>query len=302
LSKFSINVKINKMESDNKLKNKNVETFAGDMVKAIESDRGGLIKKIIQEEEKKEAQKKNLSPKSAQNKTFLIVGFLLLIITFLILIFLFVFNKNVGTALIPLQHTSVIFTDQTIFKEIDSLSKDKIANVVLNEKNNTKTKIGGIESIYLTENKKVIDFSRFILLIKGSLNSDQLRLFYDNFLLGIFKSGLNSSSPDAGDLFILLKVKSFTDIFPIMQVWENKMLYDFYEFFEIKISPETNYLFTKDWEEDIVSNKNARILRDNTGKIILMYVYADDNSIIVTDSENAINEVVLRLNSSKIKK
>ena len=30
---------------DNKLKNKNVETYTADMVKAIESDKGGLIKK-----------------------------------------------------------------------------------------------------------------------------------------------------------------------------------------------------------------------------------------------------------------
>jgi hypothetical protein len=127
-------------------------------------------------------------------------------------------------------------------------------------------------------------------------------LINNNFLLGAFKTGLSSVSPNIGDPFILLKVTSFPDVFPLMRIWENKMLYDFYEFFGVKITPTTNYLFTKNWEDGIVSNKNARILRDNDGKIILMYVFINDSSIIITNSELATREVILRINSSQIKK
>lgn len=298
------------MESDNKLKNKNVETFAEDMVKAIENDRGGLIKKIIHEEEEHEAQKKNLSPESAKNKTFLLISFLLLFLTFFIIIFLAFFNKKINTVSVVPLYTSLIFTDQTDFDAIDGFTKDKIIQTIFNRSNNTKVKIGGVNGIYLTENKTVVSFKEFISLIKGSLVLDDANLINNNFLIGVFKSGVSpaspslggSVSPNIGDLFILLKVKSFTDIFPVMQVWENKMLYDFHGFFGIDITPENNYLFTKDWEEGIVGNKNARILKDNNGKIILMYVYADDNSIVITNSESAVNEVILRLNSSKVKK
>ena len=87
-----------------------------------------------------------------------------------------------------------------------------------------------------------------------------------------------------------------------MQNWESKMLYDLHGFFGVKLSPETNYLFTKSFEDGIVANKNARILRDNNGQIVLMYVFADDNSIVITNSENAVSEIILRLNSSQIKK
>ena len=200
------------------------------------------------------------------------------------------------------QATSIIFTDQTDFTPIDGLTKEKIAETISNEANNTKIKVGGIDGIYLTENKKVIGFNRFNTLLKSNLTANQLALISDNFLLGAFKSGLSSISPNVGDLFMLLKVRSFSDIFPVMQSWESKMLYDLHGFFGVALSSETNYLFTKSFEDGIVANKNARILRDNNGQIVLMYIFADDNSIIITKSENAVSELILRLNSSQIKK
>lgn len=287
---------------ENKLKNKNVETYTADMVKAIEGDKGGLIKKIIHEEEEHEAEKINLSPSSKKNRLFMFISITLIILAFVVLVFFAFFNEKINVISVVPQTTSIIFTDQTDFIPIDGLTKEKIGETISNQTNNTKVKIGGVEGIYLTENKKVIGFKRFITLLKSNLTADQLNLISENFLLGTFKNGLSSVSPNIGDLFMLLKVRSFSDIFPVMQSWESKMLYDLHGFFGVKLSSETNYLFTKSFEDDIVANKNARILKDNNGQIVLMYVFADDNSIIITKSKNAISELILRLNSSQIKK
>jgi hypothetical protein len=290
------------MENDNKLKIKNVETYTRDMVKTIESDQGGLIKKIIHEEEEHEAEKKNLSPGSRKNRLFMFISIILIFLALVVLIFLAFFNNKINVVPITPQFTSIIFADQTDFTPVDGLTKDKIIETVSNQINNTKVKVGGIEGIYLTENQKVVGFKRFNVLLSSNLNLDKINFFGDNFLLGAFKSGLSSISPNIGDPFILLKVSSFADIFPVMQTWENKILYDLGGFFNVKISSDTNYLFTKNFEDGIVANKNARILIDSNGKIVLMYVFADDNSIIISNSENAVNEIILRLNSSKIKK
>lgn len=290
------------MEKDNKLKNKNVKTYANDMVSAIESDKGGLIKKIIHEEEKHEAEKRNLSPKSKKNRLFMLVSMLLIFLALAVLFFLAFFNQNSGIVSVTPQFNSIIFTDQTDFKAIDGFTKEQITETILNQINNTKIKIGGIEGLYLTENKKIVGFKKFITLIKSNLVLNQTGLFSDNFLLGALSTGLKSTTPNAGDFFILLKVRSFTDVFPIMQTWENKMLYDLSSFFGISISPSTNYLFTKNWEDGVVSNKNARILKDKDGKIVLMYVFIDDSSLLITNSELATREVVLRLTSSQIKR
>ena len=281
---------------DNKLKNKNVETYTADMVKAIESDKGGLIKKIIHEEEEHEALKKELSPDSKKNRAFMFISIILIILALAALVFLIFLNQKINTVPIMPQFSSIIFADQTNFLPVDGLTKEKIAETISNQANNTKVKTGGMEGIYLTENQKVIGFKQFATFMKSNLTTDQLSLISDNFLLGVL------NEKNTKDLFMFLKVKSFSDIFPVMQNWESKMLYDLHGFFGVKLSPDTNYLFTKSFEDGIVANKNARILRDNNGQIVLMYVFADDNSIFITNSENAVSEIILRLNSSQIKK
>ncbi len=282
------------MEND-KLKSKKIETYTEDMVKALGNDKGGLIRKIIHEEEEHEMLKVNLSPKSRKNRLFMFISITLIILGLGLLIFLAFFNEKINTVPVTPQFTSIIFTDQTDFMAIDGFTKDQITKTVLNQISNTKVKGGGINGIYLTENKKIVGFKRFVSLIKGSLTLDQVGFVSDNFLLGTLNDGTK-------DFFMLFKANSFADIFPVMNNWENKMLYDLYEFLGVNISPEINYLFTKNFEDGIVANKNARILRNNDGKIILMYVFIDDSHVIVTNSELATLEVVLRLVSSQIKK
>jgi len=290
------------MEEENKLKSKVIKTYTDEMVKALGSDKGGLIKKIIHEEEEFEEEKKNLSPSSQKNKWFMIIGAILIFLALSVVVFFVFFDERINVLSVTTPVSPVIFLDQTSFKAIDDLNKEKIAQIVLDKVNNTKVKIGGVEGIYLTEDDKVVGLERFNKLIKGNLTSEQIELIDDSFLFGIFKSGTSSISPNAGDLFILLKVKSFTDIFSEMKNWEKKMLTDLYQFFGVDLSAETNYLFTKDFEDGIISNKNARILKDNEGKTVLMYVFTNDDSIIITDSEATVNEIILRLNSSQIKK
>ena len=117
----------------------------------------------------------------------------------------------------------------------------------------------------------------------------------------IVNGGTDTARVSGEGFFILLKVRETADIFGALRAWEDKILFNLSGFFGINLSSETNYLFTKDFEDGIVNNKNARILYDKDGKIILMYIFADDNSVIITNTENAAREIMLRLTSSKKK-
>ena len=63
-----------------------VETYAADMTKTIEKGEGGMIRKIIEEQEEHEAVKKNISPESRRNKFFMLIGVALIISAFFLLI------------------------------------------------------------------------------------------------------------------------------------------------------------------------------------------------------------------------
>jgi len=287
---------------ENQVKNKNVKTYAEDVARAIESGQGGVIKEIIQSQEQQEAINENLSPESKKNKLFMFISVILIFLSCIVLIVYVVFKEKISTISVKPQFTPIIFTDQNVFLEIGGFTKDKITQTVLNEVNNTKVKIGGVEGIYLTENKSVVMFRKLISLIKGNLSLDKVTFLDDNFLLGIFNSGLKSSSPTSGDFFILLKMRSISDIFDGMRSWENKMFNDLHGFFGIDINADTNYLLTKDFEDEIVENKNARILKDKDGKTVFMYIFADETSLIITNTSIATHEIILRLAGSQIKK
>jgi len=289
------------MEKNEKMENKIVQTYAEDVAKVIENDTGGLIKKIIHGEEEHEAEKKNLSPESKKNKFFMFISILILFLALATLSF-FLFRKDINTVEVEKQFVPIIFSDQSTYLEVFGLNKDEIAQIVLNEVNTTKVNIGGVEGIYLTENKRVVGLRRFISLIKGNFVPGDNTLFInDNFLMGAVLVGLKSTSPTAGDFFMLLKVRSTADIFDALRAWEGKMLSDLRGFLGINLSSDTKYLFTKDFEDGIVENKNARLLYDKDGKLVVMYIFADDNSVIITNTPNVAHEIMLRLAGSQKK-
>ena len=291
-----------KQSTINEDNNKFVKTYAEDMARVLENDKEGLVKKIIHGEEEHEQEKKNLSPESKKNKLFMLIGFILIFLALLVLSYFLLKKGNTNSVVVEKQFVPIIFNDKSTFIEVSTFNRKEVIQIILSQINNNKTKIGGIEGIYLTENKEIVGLRRFISIIKSNFVPDENKLLVDdNFLMGSMLTGLKSSSPTAGDFFILLKTRSISDIFISMRAWEEKMFTDLHKFMDINLSAETNYLFTKDFEDGIVKNKNARILRDKDGGIVLMYVFADENSVIITGSEPVTNEIILRLASSEKK-
>lgn len=285
------------MEPENKKNIPNIQTYTNDMVKVIEDGGGGLIKKMIREQETAEEEKKNMSPESKKNKVFMILGITLIFFALLTMVFLF-FKLQApipGTANIQVQFAPIIFTEKTTVAEVGGLAKEAIGQTVQSQINGAELKKGGVQGIYLTENKKVMGFHRFLTSIKAGLSEKGAALINDNFLLGAVHR-------DAKNSFILLQAQSFADVFGEMRSWEKKMFFDLYGFFDFELSPGTSPLLTKDFEDGIVENKNARILYDEIGQVALMYIFADEHSIVIARDTEAAREVMLRLSTSQIKK
>ena len=304
------------MENNTQKQGNITHTYAEDMAHVLENEKGGLIKKIIQGEERHEIEKSNLSPESKKNRFFMLLGALLILASVGTLSF-FLLKREIPSVPAPKQFTPLIFTDKSFLLEIGGLKKDDISKKVLNEINTSTIKTGGVEGIYLTFNKSPVGLRKFIEVTEATFvpNSD-VNLLDDNFLIGFMDNASLlppvvddsvvassiSTTLSGRDFFILLKMRSIPDIFDALRTWENKMFTDLHGFLGIDITPETKYLLTKNFEDGVVENKNARVIYDKENKIVLMYIFVDDNSIIVTNSELATREIILRLASSKVKK
>ena len=276
-----------------------VQTFAGDMAEVIESDKAGLVKKIIHGEEQNEAEKINLSPQSKKNRIFLFISILLIMASCATLAY-FASQKGPAAVAVAPQFVPLVFTEKSDYIEVGTFSTPELTQAVLNEVNTTTVPEDGVEGIYLTVNKQIVGLRQFITLINGNFSPDPNPLLVsDNFLMGVVNNAMVATPTQGNGFFILLKVRSNQDIFDSMHAWEPKMFSDLHGFLGITIDSANQYLLTKDFADGVIENKNARILSDNAGNIVLMYVYADDNSVVIASTESAADEIMLRLSGSQ---
>ncbi len=59
-------------------------------------------------------------------------------------------------------------------------------------------------------------------------------------------------------------------------------------------------LFQKSFGDALIDNLDARVLKDDAGNIVLMYVFPTDNMILITDNIDTVTEVTNRLRARKI--
>ena len=274
-----------------------VRTYAEDMASAVDNIHGEEIKKLIERDEEFNKEEENLSPESKKNKFLMILSGVLVLAAIIIIYLVIQLNKKINTVIpVPIeQSSSIIFTDQNKSIAIDGLTKDEIIKTINLEVSTADLKNGGLEAIYLTENNQTVGFNKFLQLLGITVPEEISGYTDDNFLIGVHNGETKS-------FFMLLKVRSFVDIFPGFKIWENKMFLDLHSLFGSDINIDTKDLLTKDFVDSIVGNKNARTLYDKNNKVVLEYVYADETSVVVISNDETANEIMKRLSTGTVKK
>lgn len=283
------------MQPDNKPKKVVVETYANDMADVLQDNSEGLVRKIIDEEERKQEEKRD--PIARKNNLLAITSLALFAIGLALFAFIFQ-SRGPRTVEIGQEINPIIFTDRTSLIKIDGLKKSEIITSILNESQSGQVKLGGLAGVYLFEKERGIGLRRFLNILESSLAlPENPVLVSDSFMLGRVKI-----DPEVGSgMFLLMQSRAQVDIFESVRNWERKMLYDLAALFEIDIMGDNAKLLAKNFEDSIVENKNARILYDNDKNPILLYVFADNNNVIFAESREAAKEAMLRLQSKKTK-
>ena len=271
------------------------------MAKVIKDDHQGLVKKIIQEEKARADEKKNLSPESKKNRIFMQMSATLFILGLGILFFLF-WNRGADTVEPVPEFVPLIFTDQSSFLEVAGLKRGEILQIIFNQTTASTVKPGGLEGIYLAFNKKVVGLRQFVFLLQANfLPPENPVIVSDQFLMGWVNLAGRAEGATGIGFFILLKTRSASDIFESLRAWEEKMFQDLHELFGRGAAGENDYLLTKSFEDGLVENKNARQLLNDAGDPVLLYVFADNNSVVIADASATAREVMLRLTAKQTK-
>lgn len=278
-----------------------VETYATDLAEAIK-DRGGItLKSILEEEERKEKEREMESPESKVNRIFLFSGIGLIVCATVLLGTIIFFRKDFSvTDVKPANIQSFIFSDQNKYIDISNNNKREVVSAIKKEVSSAQIKEGGIESIFLIERSSPDSSTSIVTLpiLLSYLKSDLTTKLPDKFMLGIF------SSQAKNNLFMLIEFPTFEESVKIMRSWEIKMLGEAGPLFEKsnEITSVSSGISAVSFEDYTFKNKNARVLKDKNGNILLMYIFAGKNSVIITGDSGSAEEALNRLYYKTVKR
>ena len=274
-----------------------VRSLETDMAGEIREHQGAVVQIAIAENEKKEKLKEITSIKSKSNIFFLTTGVLFFAVT-LVLIFLFSNKKEPSVE--PIKNTSnqIITSDQDIVLDISGLSKTKITNKIVATSKEPSDVV--IKNIILTENEfaglQKISLRRFFTLMEFEGNENILSSLSDNFVTGTYTCQKEGCLTDQ-QFFIIAQVVNQNMAFRGMQEWENKMQKDLSQIFKIKILGNSlDSVSNLSFQNEIIANETARVLKNtNNNWAGLIYIFPNKNTLIISDGEEAIVEIISRL-------
>lgn len=290
----------------------NLRTYHGDIAEFIKSKDQSLSDIALKEQEKKreklekevkeekakkeennendkaDKEKKQDKPsKAPTNALIYVISLVLILGTIAAASYLFVFNKSGGPVNVSDEKT-IVPAKKTIVLDFSGVTRTLLVDTFESLRNSNDYK-NGITAVLISDSSKKIGITAgdLVDVLQFDMPSALRRSLGDEFMLGLYD---DNTSPD---FFLILKIKDYPIAFRDMLEWEESMQSDFSHFLKpggsatsttSVNSPQTPYIF----KDLIVRNKDTRAAISSAGKVRLIYTFLNKETILITESENAI--------------
>ncbi len=303
-----------KTKEDNKKSGiKTVRTFQEDVARMMKEQKTSLTKILTAEQKKNELTGKIPTEKEENKnilKTILIILGTTAVVGLIGFTGFYYYNQQqnqIAQQITELQIPSFIFSNYQRELFFDSLNRDNVVNEIEKLKDEVSVPLGSIIQIYPTiEDKsqkfKIVGEDEFKLIVTAESFLNALdsrapavlkRALMPDFIFG-FHSSLGNNP------FLLFKINSYNNAFAGMLDWEKNMISDLFPIFERYDSKidKNNYAF----QDIIVKNIDVRAILNQEGKIEFAYFFPDRETLAIVNNETTIQEIVRRVQASKLER
>ncbi|MCW9054955.1 MAG: hypothetical protein OQJ98_03195 [Candidatus Pacebacteria bacterium] len=205
--------------------------------------------------------------------------------------------------------SSLIFAEKQTRVDITDLSARSILGRLEEKRQSTQLSLGQIAHLYLTTTDAttgeltLLTAQDFLRAIDARVSSAFLRSLDPDFMLGIH-------SFDRNQTFLIFTTDSYQHAFSGMLDWEPSMIRELSPLVlrnvdnasKRAIDPQTKeeIVYKKSFEDVIIQNIDARVLRSDTEITQLLYAFPDQRTLIITTNENTLIEVITRLRNVRV--
>jgi hypothetical protein len=285
--------------TETKVSPKSIRTYQSDMADAVRMNEGSVIKIAVAEQERKAREQKEEVKTERVGTAFAVGSIILAVIAVGVLGYSFIATreKEVVITGTPLNQ-SLIRNDGTQALSISGKNKQEISKELLTLTSSPQERenfVLNINPITDESNSKIRPNAKeFISALDTGMPGALYRSLGDDYMLG------SVTINGVGSPFLILRPTSFDYAYSGMLQWEKKMLDDLFIMYGINVAGENEYLFSKPFQDSILKNQDARVLYDNEGQVKLLYLFVNnDDLIIVAKDESAVVEVLNRLGTLK---
>lgn len=290
-------------ENEKQINNKDIKvirTYSSDMVDAIRTDEISVIKIALAEKEKREQEALYRKAEGTNtSKIFLVIGGIILIAVAIIgSYFLIQKKKEIEIPKITTNdiETFILYNSKLYIDIINITNVSDLSGIIRQEQQNDS---GLIKALFLTKKinnvSEILTSKDFLSLIKTTAPGALTRSLSDKYLLGKYSNQNAVNEQDKSAMFLVLETTDYNRAYASMLDWEKTMLKDLFILFDISIPESSNELFEKSWKDIIINNKDARVLYKENGEGILYYVFVNKNNFVITNSVEALKEIISRL-------
>ncbi|MCC7004640.1 hypothetical protein IT397_01860 [Candidatus Nomurabacteria bacterium] len=288
-------------EAGNGVVLKSLRTYSEDIKKTLDTQNMSVIKIAVAESKKREQEEKievENSILSKKNILILISSILLIALGGGIIAYLIYNAQKTPVAPVVKTDSEVITADSKAEVSVDNSYRRKIIKDVALESLKPVAK-GTIKQISFvsTSNsvKKYLNSGDFLSLMEVRVPETLGRFIKPYFIYGVF------GADDGNKPFLVLKVTSYDNAYSGMLSWEGDLVDDFVELIKINTGNDAPIsLETKSFSDLVIKNKDARVIKDTSGKIIMFYSIVDNETIVFAGDETAFAEVLSRIQLKKL--
>lgn len=149
--------------------------------------------------------------------------------------------------------------------------------------------LGNIYTIIPTNTSTSTTFAPISQVFRNTKMPDRLkRSLSDTYMVGTYIYDANSP-------FIIVKNTFFQNAFSGMLDWEKNMRTDLLPLIRVTHAQEENTATSTTFTDTVVANIDTRVLKNEAGDSILMYAFADKDTIVISTNTSALKYVLEKL-------
>jgi hypothetical protein len=270
-----------------------VHTFRSDMEEVVHEQGTSLASIMLAEKKHKEESSEEVEKKEVKKSVTYVVLSVVLIVCAIVAVYIFknVTDKVSTANIIKDQLATYISYDKVTHINADGLIGKETVGKVVEKARAQAGRQGEIEALAFEKGTPptILTNIEFLSAIGSIIPDGLIRGLSKNMMIGIY----TTSSLDR-HVFFIFGVEDYDRALTGALAWERTILDDMFTVFNIQVAGEYAPIMQTPFEDVVINNKNARIVRDIKGNPALYILFINKDLMIVTDNEDAIQEITNR--------